>query len=101
MAKTMQQIINTGEAISHPLRLKILYMLAGREWYVYELAKELNVSRQVLYLHLKRLEKAGFVESDLRLEDEDQRAKKFFKLVNFDIDIDLTDLNKLFEKEST
>ena len=97
MGKTLQQIVEIGEAISHPLRLKLIYMLSEREWYVYELAKELNVSRQVLYLHLKRLEKAGFVESDLRLEEDDMRAKKFFRLKDFDVSISLDDLETLFE----
>ncbi|MFP4655670.1 MAG: ArsR/SmtB family transcription factor [Methanohalobium sp.] len=100
MEKTLQQIVNIGEAISHPLRLKLIYMLAEREWYVYELAKELNVSRQVLYLHLKRLEKAGFVESDLRLEDKDMRAKKFFRLEQFNVEIGIDDLNQIFEGSS-
>jgi ArsR family transcriptional regulator len=97
MTKTLQQIVNIGEAISHPLRLKLLYMLSEREWYVYELAKELNISRQVLYLHLKRLEKADFVESDLRLEDNDMRAKKFFKLKEFEVELGVDDLTLLFE----
>lgn len=97
MTKTLQQIVNIGEAISHPLRLKLLYMLSEREWYVYELAKELNISRQVLYLHLKRLEKADFLESDLRLEDDDMRAKKFFKLKGFEVKLGVDDLTPLFE----
>lgn len=97
MTKTLQQIVNIGEAISHPLRLKLLYMLSEREWYVYELAKELNISRQVLYLHLKRLEKADFVESDLRLEDNDMRAKKFFKLKEFEVELGVDDLTSLFD----
>ncbi|MCD4767723.1 MAG: winged helix-turn-helix domain-containing protein [Methanosarcinales archaeon] len=97
MTKTLQQIVNIGEAISHPLRLKLLYMLSEREWYVYELAKELNISRQVLYLHLKRLEKADFLESDLRLEDNDMRAKKFFKLKEFEVELRVDDLTPLFE----
>jgi ArsR family transcriptional regulator len=101
MVKTLQQIVNIGDAISHPVRLKLVYMLAEREWYVYELAKELNISRQVLYLHLKRLEKAGFVESDLRLEDEDMRAKKFFKLKEFDIDLCIEELVDIFENQTS
>ncbi|NPE31699.1 winged helix-turn-helix transcriptional regulator [Methanococcoides sp. SA1] len=97
MERTMQQVVSIGEAISHPLRLKLLCMLSEREWYVYELAKELGVSRQVLYLHLKRLEKAGFVESDLRLEDDDMRAKKFFKLKEFNVSLGINDLKPFFE----
>lgn len=99
MTKTLQQIVKIGEAISHPLRLKLLHMLSEREWYVYALAKELNVSRQVLYLHLKRLENAGFVESDIRLEADDMRAKKFFRLKDFDIDIKMDDINELFSDD--
>lgn len=99
MTKTLQHIVKIGEAISHPLRLKLLHMLSERERYVYELAKELNVSRQVLYLHLKRLESAGFVESDIRLEADDMRAKKFFKLKEFDISINIDDINRLFSDD--
>ena len=99
MTKTLQHIVKIGETISHPLRLKLLHMLSERERYVYELAKELNVSRQVLYLHLKRLESAGFVESDIRLEADDMRAKKFFRLKEFDISLKIEDINKLFSDD--
>nr|WP_321498766.1 ArsR family transcriptional regulator [uncultured Methanolobus sp.] len=96
MTKTLQQIITIGEAISHPVRLKLLYLLSERERYIYDLSKDLDLSRQVIQLHLKRLEKAGFVESDLRLEDNDNRAKKFYKLKEFDVELDIEDLNKIF-----
>jgi ArsR family transcriptional regulator len=93
---TMQKIVDIGEAIRHPLRLKILHLLSQREWYIYELARELNVSRQVLYLHLKRLEKAGFVEGDLRLEEDDMRAKNFYRLKDFNVALNLDDIRKIF-----
>ena len=96
MTKTLQQITTIGEAISHPVRLKLLYLLSERERYVYELAKDLSLSRQVVQLHLKRLEKAGFVESDLRLEENDNRAKKFFKLKEFNVELEINDLAKIF-----
>lgn len=97
MAKSLQQIVDIGEALSHPVRLKLLYLLSKKERYVYELAKDLNLSRQVVYLHLKRLEKAGFVESDLRLEDDDMRAKKFFRLKTFEVSLSIEDLKRIFE----
>ena len=95
-APTMQKILDIGEAIRHPLRLKIIHLLSQREWYVYELAKELKVSRQVLYLHLKRLEKSGFVEGDLRLEEDDMRDKNFYRLKGFKVEVGLEDLEKIF-----
>jgi len=97
MTMTLQEITTIGEAISHPVRLKLLYLLSERERYIYELSKDLKLSRQVVQLHLKRLEKAGFVESDLRLEEDDNRAKKFFKLKEFDVAIGMDDLCKIFE----
>lgn len=96
MVKSVQQIMEIGEALSHPARLKLLYLLSERERYVYELSKDLDLSRQVIILHLKRLEKAGFVESDLRLEDDDMRAKKFFKLKEFEVSVSMEDLKSLF-----
>ncbi|WP_094228327.1 ArsR/SmtB family transcription factor [Methanolobus psychrotolerans] len=97
MTKTLLQITTIGEAISHPVRLKLLYLLSERERYIYDLAKDLDLSRQVVQLHLKRLENAGFVESDLRLEDNDNRAKKFFRLKEFDVKLGLDDLTEIFD----
>lgn len=82
----LKNIVNLGDALSNPLRVKILKMLIEKEWYVYELAKELGISRQLLYLHLKKLEKAGLVDSDLRLEDN--KAKKYYWAKEFDYKID-------------
>lgn len=98
MTKSLQEIVYIGEALAHPLRIQLLYMLSEKERYTYELSKNLNLSRQVIDLHLKRLEKAGFVESNLRLEENDSRTKKFYRLKNFDVKVDLEDLNRIFKK---
>ncbi len=96
MTQSLEQIVHIGEALAHPVRIQLLYMLSERERYIYELAKDLNLSRQVVDLHLKRLEKAGFVESDLRLEENDMRAKKFFRLKEFDVKLCKEDLKNIF-----
>ncbi len=96
MTKSLEQIVLIGEALAHPVRIQLLHMLSERERYIYELAKDLNLSRQVVDLHLKRLEKAGFVESDLRLEENDMRAKKFFRLKEFDVKLCIADLENIF-----
>ncbi|KPU63079.1 transcriptional regulator [Thermococcus sp. EP1] len=85
MVETVNELAIIGEALSSPIRIKILKMLCEKEWYVYELAKELSISRQLLYLHLKKLEKAKLVESELRLEPGDPRAKKYYKAKDFRI----------------
>ncbi|GAB6102037.1 winged helix-turn-helix domain-containing protein [Thermococcus atlanticus] len=88
MVKSIQEITTIAEALSSPIRVRILKMLCEKEWYVYELAKTLNISRQLLYLHLKKLEKAGLVESELRLEPNDPRAKKYYKAKQFRLMVD-------------
>ncbi|MGB3907108.1 MAG: winged helix-turn-helix domain-containing protein [Methanomethylovorans sp.] len=96
MTRSLEQIVHIGEALAHPVRIQLLYLLSEKERYIYELAKDLNLSRQVVDLHLKRLEKAGFVESDLRLEENDLRAKKFFRLKEFDVKLCTEDLKNIF-----
>ncbi|AEH23777.1 Transcriptional regulator, arsR family [Pyrococcus yayanosii CH1] len=88
MVQTIEELVRVGEALGNPVRVRILKMLCEKEWYVYELAKELGISRQLLYLHLKKLEKAGLVESELRLEPNDPRAKKYYRAKQFRIVID-------------
>lgn len=89
----LQKLVNLGDAISNPLRIKILKHLIEKEWYVYELAKELGISRQLLYLHLKKLEKAGLVESDLRLEEN--KAKKYYWATEFSYKVDNKEIKNL------
>ncbi|WP_297501945.1 winged helix-turn-helix domain-containing protein [Thermococcus sp.] len=88
MVQSIEELVRIGEALGNPVRVRILKMLCEKEWYVYELAKELGISRQLLYLHLKKLEKAGLVESELRLEPGDSRAKKYYRARQFRIIID-------------
>lgn len=90
---SLKELVNLGDAISNPLRIKILKFLVEKEWYVYELAKELDISRQLLYLHLKKLEKAGLVESDLRLEDN--KAKKYYWATEFSYKVDNEQIKEL------
>lgn len=97
MVQSIEELVRIGEALGNPVRVRILKMLCEKEWYVYELAKELGISRQLLYLHLKKLEKAGLVDSELRLEPGDPRAKKYYKAKQFRIIIDNESVKNLEE----
>lgn len=88
MVQSIEELAKICEALSNPVRIKILKLLCQKEWYVYELAKELEISRQLLYLHLKKLENACLVESELRLEPDDPRAKKYYRARQFRLVID-------------
>ncbi|WP_010478143.1 ArsR/SmtB family transcription factor [Thermococcus zilligii] len=85
MIQSVDELAAIGEALSNPIRIRLLRMLCEKEWYIYELAKELGISRQLLYLHLKKLEKAGLIESELHLEPGDPRAKRYYRARQFNI----------------
>ena len=67
-------------ALSHPIRIRIIAILSKGEKFVSELAKELNISRPLLYLHLNKLEKAGIVETYVKNFPEPPYVKRFVKL---------------------
>jgi len=81
---TSGELLATLTAIAHPLRLRIISELAGGRVHVSELARRLDMSRPLLYMHLDRLEKAGLVTGQLELSD-DGKAMKYFELVPFDV----------------
>ncbi len=72
------------EALANPHRLKIIALLAGRRIHVSQLAREMVISRPLLYMHLKRLESAGLVTSKMELS-EDGKAMNFYELIPFAI----------------
>ncbi|MFE5242643.1 MULTISPECIES: ArsR/SmtB family transcription factor [unclassified Streptomyces] len=75
-------------AVGHAQRLRILVELAGGRVYVSELARRLEMSRPLLYLHIDRLEKAGLVTGNLELSD-DGKALKYFELTAFELRLNI------------
>ena len=71
-------------AIASPQRMRILAMLAGETLHVSELARRVEMSRALLYMHLTKLEEAGYVTGHLEMSD-DGKAMKFFEVVPFEI----------------
>jgi DNA-binding transcriptional ArsR family regulator len=69
-------------ALSNPHRLRVIAVLAGGRQYVSQLAREMNMSRPLLTVHLRKLEAAGLVNGSLELS-EDGKAMKFYELAQF------------------
>ncbi|RLE87961.1 MAG: hypothetical protein DRJ49_05695 [Thermoprotei archaeon] len=55
------------KALSHPLRLRILKILLRQIMYPRQLARELNISQQLVNYHVKILREAGLVEEVKRI----------------------------------
>ena len=73
-------------ALANPLRLRIMAALAPGRNYVSRLARELGISRPLLYLHLRQLEAAGLVKGTLELS-ADGKAMKYFEVAPFLLEV--------------
>ncbi len=78
-------------AIASPQRMRIIALLHGEPLHVSELARRVGMSRALLYMHLTKLEEAGFVTGHLELGD-DGKAMKIFEVVPFQITLDVASL---------
>jgi DNA-binding transcriptional ArsR family regulator len=81
---TSEELLTVLAALGHLQRLRIIGELAGGRVHVSELARRLQLSRPLLYMHLDRLEKAGMVIGRLELAS-DGKAMKYFELVPLDL----------------
>ena len=70
--------------MANPHRLRIIVELWRGRVHVSELARRLEMSRPLLYMHLDKLEKAGFVTGQLELS-EDGKAMKYYELAPFEL----------------
>ena len=86
MEPTGNRLLLVFEALANPHRMRIVGALQCSRKYVSELAREMGMSRPLLYMHLKRLEAAGLVVGNLELSD-DGKAMKYYELTDFDYEV--------------
>ncbi|VVB91507.1 Bacterial regulatory protein, arsR family [uncultured archaeon] len=94
--KTLAQLL---DALGNEHSLKIMAILASGECFVSELAKMVGISRPLLYLHLKKLESADIVESEIRHFEEPPYTKKFYKAKNFELILSLNRIKEIVSEE--
>jgi DNA-binding transcriptional ArsR family regulator len=79
------QLLAALAALANPHRLRIVAALSnGGRNYVSQMAREIGISRPLLHLHLKKLEEAGLITSELELA-EDGKARNYFEAAPFAI----------------
>src|SRR5688572_28180342 len=79
---TGEHLLRTLSALANGHRLRIVASLAGRRQYVSELARELDMSRPLLHMHLRRLKAARLVASSVEVSG-DGRALKYIEVEPF------------------
>lgn len=80
------RLLKVADALGNAHRLRILASLGQGRNYVSELARQLELSRPLLYMHLEKLEAAGLVRGNLELSPEG-KAMKYYEIADFDIRI--------------
>ncbi|HET9660931.1 MAG TPA: helix-turn-helix domain-containing protein [Thermomicrobiales bacterium] len=84
-------------ALANPHRMRIVWALGSGRNYVSQLARDLEISRPLLHLHLQKLEAAGLVRSTLELSD-DGKAMRFFELEPFAIEVTAASIARYVEE---
>ena len=77
------------KALSHPMALKIVTLLAkeGKDMYLNQIAKSLGINRALAKIHLKKLERGGIVKSRVVLVGGEAVALRYYKLEDFDVHV--------------
>jgi DNA-binding transcriptional ArsR family regulator len=78
------ELVRALAALSNPHRVRILAALSAGRIHVSRLAREVQLSRPLVHMHLQRLEAAGLVTGQLELSEEG-KAMKFFEVEPFDL----------------
>ncbi|MEM2936911.1 MAG: ArsR family transcriptional regulator [Candidatus Bathyarchaeia archaeon] len=85
----LKELAKKLAALGHPLRLKIIALLAeeGEDMYLNEIANRLGINRALAKIHLKKLEGAGIVKSRVVLVEGEAKALRYYTLKDFDIHV--------------
>jgi predicted transcriptional regulator len=79
---TGDELLRVLATLANPHRLRVVAALAAERNYVSQLARELDISRALLQVHLRKLEAAGLVSADIEVS-EDGKAMKFYDVAPF------------------
>ena len=79
---TGDELLRVLATLANPHRLRVVASLAAERNYVSQLARELDISRALLQVHLRKLEAAGLVSADIEVS-EDGKAMKFYDVTPF------------------
>ena len=83
---TGDDLLRVLATLANPHRLRVVAALAQKRNYVSELARELDISRALLQVHLRKLEAAGLVSAAIEVS-EDGKAMKFYEVTPFAVQL--------------
>ena len=83
---TGDDLLRVLATLANPHRLRVVAALAEERNYVSQLARELDISRALLQVHLRKLEAAGLVSAAIEVS-EDGKAMKFYEVTPFALEL--------------
>jgi predicted transcriptional regulator len=83
---TGDELLRVLATLANPHRLRVVAALAQERNYVSELARELEISRALLQVHLRKLESAGLVSATIEVSP-DGKAMKFYEVTPFALEL--------------
>jgi predicted transcriptional regulator len=81
---TGDELLRILATLANPHRLRIVATLQRERNYVSQLARELDISRALLQVHLRKLEAAGLVSATIEVS-QDGKAMKFYEVAPFTV----------------
>lgn len=81
---TGDELLRMLATLANPHRLRVMSALARERNYVSRLARDLDISRPLLQVHLRKLEAAGLVSATIEVS-EDGKAMKFYEVTPFSL----------------
>jgi predicted transcriptional regulator len=79
---TGDDLLRILSTLANPHRLRVVAALTRERNYVSQLARELDISRALLQVHLRKLEAAGLVSATIEVS-QDGKAMKFYQVAPF------------------
>ena len=81
---TGDDLLRVLATLASPHRLRVMSVLAHERNYVSRLARDLDISRALRQVHLRKLEAAGLVSATVEVS-EDGKAMKFYEVTPFSL----------------
>jgi len=86
---TLPELARLLSLLGNEQRLAILRAIATDEKYAREIAEELGISRPLVAIYLRQLEKLGLAEGISRTSDEPPYLRRYYRAVPFELVLNL------------
>jgi ArsR family transcriptional regulator len=95
---TLQELAQLLGFLGNEQRLRILKSVTGTEKYAQEIAQDLKISRSLVNIYLKQLERKGLVTGRTWTSEDPPVIRRYYRAVPFEIRLDLETIQSLHEE---